>query len=81
MIETLGMPGDGGNGTGNRKSISIEICYSLSGGERFDQAERLAAEYIAMLLNERGWGLDRVKKHQDWSGKYCPHRTLDYRLG
>ena len=70
--------GDGGNGTGNRKSIGIEICYSLSGGERFDQAERLAAEYIAMLLNERGWGLDRVKKHQDWSGKYCPHRTLDY---
>ena len=70
--------GDGGNGTGNRKSIGIEICYSLSGGERFDQAERLAAEYIAMLLKERGWGLDRVRKHQDWSGKYCPHRTLDY---
>ena len=19
----------------------------------------------------------KVKKHQDWSGKYCPHRTLD----
>lgn len=70
--------GDGRNGTGNRKSIGIEICYSKSGGERFDQAERLAAEYIAMLLRERGWGIDRVKKHQDWSGKYCPHRTLDY---
>ena len=26
---------------------------------------------------ERGWGIDRVKKHQDFSGKYCPHRTLD----
>ncbi len=67
-----------GRGTGNMKSIGIEICYSKSGGERFDAAERLAAEYIAMLLRERGWGLDRVKKHQDWSNKYCPHRTLDY---
>lgn len=70
--------GDGTKGTGNRKSISIEICYSKSGGDRFDQAERLAAEYIAMLLKERGWGLDRVTTHQHWNGKYCPHRTLDY---
>lgn len=70
--------GDGGSGTGNRKSIGIEICYSKSGGDRFDAAEKLAAEYIALLLKQRGWGIDRVKKHQDWSGKYCPHRTLDY---
>ena len=70
--------GDGKYGDGNRKSIGIEICYSKSGGERFDQAEKLAAEYIAMLLKQYGWGIDRVKKHQDWSGKYCPHRTLDY---
>ena len=66
-----------GRGTGNMKSIGIEICYSKSGGERFEQAERLAAEYTAMLLKQYGWGIDRVKKHQDWSGKYCPHRTLD----
>lgn len=66
-----------GNGTGNRKTIGVEICYSKSGGERFTKAERLAAEYVAYLLTERGWGVDRVKKHQDWSGKYCPHRTLD----
>lgn len=69
--------GDGGNGTGNRKSIGIEICYSKSGGERFEQAERLAAEYTAMLLKQYGWGIDRVRTHQSWSGKYCPHRTLD----
>lgn len=69
--------GDGRNGTGNRKSIGIEICYSKSGGERFANAEKLAAEYVALLLKQRGWGIDRVRKHQDWSGKYCPHRTLD----
>lgn len=69
---------DGGNGKGNRKGIAIEICYSKSGGERFGQAERLAAEYIAYLLKQRNWGIDRVKKHQDfYTKKYCPHRTMD----
>ncbi|XLG11090.1 N-acetylmuramoyl-L-alanine amidase [Bacillus subtilis] len=31
---------------------------------------------MAQLLKERGWGIDRVRKHQDWNGKYCPHRIL-----
>ena len=66
-----------GNGVGNRQGIAIEICYSKSGGERFIQAEKNAAEYIAMLLKSYGWGIDKVTKHQDYSGKYCPHRTLD----
>lgn len=69
--------GDGRSGRGNRKSYSIEICYSKSGGDRFDAAEENAAAYTAMILKEHNWGIDRVKKHQDWSGKYCPHRTLD----
>lgn len=68
--------GDGGNGAGNRKSIGVEICYSKSGGSRYQKAEALAIKFIAQLLKERGWGIDRVKKHQDWSGKYCPHRIL-----
>ena len=66
-----------GNGEGNRKGISIEICYSKSGGIRFDQAEKNAAHFIATLLRERGWGIEKVKKHQDFRNKYCPHRTLD----
>lgn len=66
-----------GNGTGNRKSIGIEICYSKSGGDKFTKAENNAVELIVHLLKKYGWGIDRVKKHQDWSGKYCPHRTLD----
>lgn len=69
--------GDGANGTGNRKSIAVEICYSKSGGDRFVKAEKKAAELIAELLHSWDLGLDRVKKHQDWNGKYCPHRTLD----
>ena len=70
--------GDGEQGNGNRKGIGIEICYSKSGGSRFEQAEENAAQFIAELLKEFGWGVDRVKKHQDFSGKYCPHRTIDF---
>lgn len=69
--------GDGANGQGNRKGIAIEICYSRSGGDRFINAEKLASEFIAMKLKEKGWGIDRVKKHQDFSNKNCPHRTLE----
>jgi N-acetylmuramoyl-L-alanine amidase CwlA len=68
--------GDGANGTGNRKSIAIEICYSKSGGARYVQAEENCVQLVATLLKKYGFGVDRVKKHQDWSGKYCPHRIL-----
>lgn len=69
--------GDGGSGTGNRKYIAIEICYSKSGGTRFTNAEKNAAKLTAQLLKKYGWNINNVKKHQDFSGKYCPHRTLD----
>ena len=69
--------GDGNKGKGNREGIAIEICYSKSGGDRFVKAEQNATKFIAQLLKERGWGIDKVTKHQDYSNKYCPHRTLD----
>lgn len=69
--------GDGSNGKGNRNYIGIEICYSKSGGERFKNAEKLAAKVVVEILNQYKWGIDKVKKHQDFSGKYCPHKTLD----
>ena len=70
--------GDGGNGKGNRNKIAIEICYSTSpDADLFNKAEKLAAQFIAYKLKEKGWGIERVSKHQDYSGKYCPHKTLD----
>ena len=69
--------GDGGKGKGNREGISIEICYSKSGGDRFSKAEQNAVELIVDILKRYGWGIDKVTKHQDYNGKYCPHRTLD----
>ncbi len=69
--------GDGAGGRGNRYGIAIEICYSKSGGPRFDQAEANGAALAAQILQRYGWGIEKVCKHQDFSGKYCPHRTLD----
>ena len=56
---------DGANGEGNRKGIALEVCYSKSGGERFVEAERLAAEYVAYLLKQYRWDINRVKKHDE----------------
>ena len=66
-----------GHGKGNMEGIHIEICYSKSGGEKFDKAEQNAAEFTASLLKKYGWGIDKMTKHRDYDGKYCPHRTLD----
>lgn len=76
-----------GHGFGNMKTIGIEICYSKSGGEKFEKAERNAAERIAYLMKQYGWNLNNITDerhtigtHQNRSGKYCPHRTLDMGL-
>lgn len=66
-----------GHGKGNMQGISVEICYSKSGGPRFTAAEQNGAKLIAYLLKKHGWGMAQVTKHQDYNGKYCPHRTLD----
>lgn len=67
-----------GKGNGNTKSVAIEICYSLDKGDkRYPIAEDNAAHKAAELLHSKGFGVDRLRKHQDWSGKYCPHRMLD----
>ena len=69
--------GDGANGTGNRYSIGIEIARSTGDINLFKQAEQNCAMYVAQLLKNYGWGIDRVKRHKDWSGKQCPHLTME----
>lgn len=70
--------GDSANGTGNRKSIGIEICHSLTpGNPKYAKSEDNGAKLAAIILHQYGWGIDRIRKHQDWSVKYCPHRILD----
>lgn len=62
-----------GNGDGNRKSIGIEICESGDYAKTLDNAATL----VAKLLKERGWGVDRLRRHYDWSGKICPRLMYD----
>ena len=68
--------GDGEYGKGNRGGISIEICYSTLGGKTYEKAEENGILLTAILLKKYGWGVDKVFKHQDFNGKFCPHRIL-----
>lgn len=67
--------GDGINGEGNRNYINIEICYSKSGGAKFKKAEENTVKYVAKLMKEYGFTINNIKRHRDFSGKNCPHRT------
>lgn len=62
-----------GNKQGNDTSISLEICES---GNR-EKTLQNAAEVAAQLLRERGWGVDKLRQHHDWSGKNCPRILRD----
>lgn len=68
--------GDGTNGKGNRQSIGIEICYSKSGGDRFNKAVVNAVEITAILCKTYGIPYANIMYHKDWSGKNCPHRLI-----
>ncbi len=68
-----------GKGSGNTASIGIEICRSTCYGddaELYRRAEENAARLAASLLDEFGLPTSALRKHQDWSGKKCPHRIL-----
>ncbi|HIW34715.1 MAG TPA: N-acetylmuramoyl-L-alanine amidase [Candidatus Paenibacillus intestinavium] len=61
--------GDGsGVKSGNRTSIGIEICESGN----YSITLNHAIELVAKMLYERSWGIDRLRRHYDWSGKNCP---------
>lgn len=66
-----------GNGSGNRESISVEICYSKSGGDKYYKAEDNAVDVVRQLMSMYNIPIENVRTHQSWSGKYCPHRMLD----
>ena len=69
--------GDGQTGAGNRRGSAVTICYSKSGGDRFIKSVRNGAKLAHHLLAAYGWDISSVTKHQDYSGKSCPHRILD----
>lgn len=70
--------GDGANGTGNRKSINVEICRPTNSDRSlYDKAEENAVYVLARLLYAYGLGIDKLKRHYDWNGKNCPAVILN----
>lgn len=60
--------GDGGSGTGNRKSVAIEICESGNRKKAVDNAVWLTKELMRDLEIDKA----HIRQHHDWSGKDCP---------
>jgi len=71
ITESAWHAGDGATGTGNRKSIGIEIA-------EVDGAEETAIKFVAQLIKATGIGIDNVVPHKHWSGKYCPRLILPH---
>ncbi len=72
--------GDGGRGPGNTESIGIEICRSQCRGAadwQYRRSEANAEILAAALLRHFELTAAELRTHQDWSGKYCPHRILE----
>lgn len=67
--------GDGVNGTGNRKTIALEIARNFGSTEVFAKAQENAAIITAQICKQFGWGIDKIYTHRHWSGKNCPSRT------
>lgn len=78
LNENAWASGDGSGAiSGNRTSIHIEICErDVTLGE-YAQALANAVHLTAKMLHERGWGVDRLRRHYDWSGKICPRLMND----
>lgn len=55
---------------GNRNSIGIETC--VDEGSEYNNTMRNTAKLVAELLLQYDLGFDRIKQHNDFSGKDCP---------
>ncbi|WP_458109821.1 peptidoglycan recognition protein family protein [Bacillus zhangzhouensis] len=64
-----------GRGTGNMKSIGIEICENADGN--FEQAVENAQWLIRKLMGDLRIPLSNVVPHKHWSGKECPRKLLN----
>lgn len=82
--------GDGGNGYGNRNTISVEICRNYDRTRLTTQLlEPLSSQYQKavenaikaipqiMIDNNIVANIDNIRTHNDWSGKWCPRKILN----
>lgn len=64
-----------GNETGNYTTISIEICVNPD--SNLEKACNNAVELAAYLLKKYNLSIDRLYRHYDWSGKWCPSQLMN----
>ena len=69
--ETAYHAGDGPKGTGNARSIGVEICVNADGD--FAKARENAASLVRLLMEEHGTPIGHVVQHNHWNGKDCPY--------
>lgn len=69
-----------GTSIGNNSSIGIEICM-YNDANKQKQAYLNAIELVKILLKYYGWGIDKVKRHKDFSGKHCPQWLIEGKYG
>ena len=61
----------------NYGTIHIEVCYKQSSGE-FEQASKAALrELVQYLMKKYSIPADKVVRHYDLTGKYCPYYYVD----
>ena len=61
----------------NYGTIHIEVCYKQSSGE-FEQASKTALrELVQELMAKYKIPADKVLRHYDLTGKYCPYYYVD----
>ena len=59
----------------NRNTINIEICVNADGD--YNVARQNAIELVKYLIQTTGIPADRVIRHYDAKGKYCPRKMMD----
>ncbi len=57
----------------NNKLINIEVCYNNAEGKFSDAAINSLAELVQRLMRAHKIPADKVKRHYDYTGKYCPY--------
>ena len=66
--------GDGLKGTGNRKSIGIEICGNVLSSDIYNKAVDNTVEIVVKTMKEYNIPITNIVQHNHWSGKNCPSR-------
>lgn len=57
----------------NKRLINIEVCYNSADGKFTDTAIKSLAELVQRLMRAHNITPVRVKRHYDYTRKYCPY--------